>query len=523
MVFALALLIRHYRQSRHHTERIRTSYVAAGMVIMLMASTTDYLPPLGLTIYPLGIIGNLAFCVLATVAMLRYGLLEIKVVVRKGIAYTLASMFILGVFGSLIFFLTYVIREVVSLLSISLTLIAVFTVAALFQPLFRRVQEVVDKGFFHDRYDHLQALKHFSREVRDIVDLRGLTTSLVTSIAQGMKSRGVYLLLPSPDTGDFTVDTYYGQKRGELFFSGKSDFIPVMAGQDDLIDVNGIDSSPFHAAVSRSEKESLVRNEIELILPLRVKRRLIGMLLLGTKLSDEYYSTEDRELLLFVARKVAPNVENALVYQNVQHERKQLQETMDGVMHALSSLVESRDAYTAGHQKRVSTLACAIARELGLSEWQVEGIRVSGLLHDIGKVAVPAEILSKPSKLSQSEFEIIKTHPQVACEILKEIEFPWPVVQTILQHHEKLDGSGYPAGLSGDEIILEARIICVADVVEAMASHRPYRPALGLELALQEIIRGRGMLYDPAAVDACLQVIRSKGFHFERPSVTVQA
>jgi putative two-component system response regulator len=199
--------------------------------------------------------------------------------------------------------------------------------------------------------------------------------------------------------------------------------------------------------------------------------------------------------------------------QEVQKAMKRLEKITDGIIHAISLTVETRDPYTAGHQQRVADLARAISMEMGLPEDQVEGIRVAGLIHDLGKIAVPAEILSKPSKLTDSEFNLIKIHPQAAYDILKDIDFPWPLSIVVLQHHERLDGSGYPHGLKGkDGILLEARILAVADVFEAMASHRPYRPALGKEKALDEIRRGKGTSYDPKAVDACIRVISSGEF-----------
>lgn len=188
--------------------------------------------------------------------------------------------------------------------------------------------------------------------------------------------------------------------------------------------------------------------------------------------------------------------------------RKGLEETIN----ALSSAVETRDPYTAGHQQRVANLASAIAREMNLSEAQVEGIRMAGVVHDVGKIRVPAEILSKPGAIDEIDFSIIKSHPQIGFNILRKIEFPYLVGQIILQHHERLNGSGYPAGLSGEKILLEAKILAVADVVEAMASHRPYRPALGVDKALKEISRNKGILYDPKVVDACLKLFRQKKF-----------
>jgi putative nucleotidyltransferase with HDIG domain/PAS domain S-box-containing protein len=181
-----------------------------------------------------------------------------------------------------------------------------------------------------------------------------------------------------------------------------------------------------------------------------------------------------------------------------------------GAIAAIAATAEARDPYTAGHQRRVADIAAAISEELGLSADEVEGIRLAAFIHDIGKVAIPAEILVRPGKLRPLEWEMIKDHPRAGCEILADIEFPWPVAQMILQHHERMDGSGYPSGLRGDEISLGARIIAVADVVEAMSSHRPYRPGLGLKAALAEIERGRGTLFDPLVVDVCLRLFRER-------------
>jgi len=191
-----------------------------------------------------------------------------------------------------------------------------------------------------------------------------------------------------------------------------------------------------------------------------------------------------------------------------------LRKTMMGIIQGMTLTVEVRDPYTAGHQRRVANLARYIGTDMGLSEDQIDGIRTAGVLHDLGKVSVPVELLTKPSCLTEIEFKMIQTHPQVAFDILKGIEFPWPIAQIVYQHHERMDGSGYPFGRSGEGILFEARIIAVADVVEAMVSHRPYRPALGIEAALKEISQKRGTRYDPSVVDACMRVFRDKNFEF---------
>jgi len=191
---------------------------------------------------------------------------------------------------------------------------------------------------------------------------------------------------------------------------------------------------------------------------------------------------------------------------------RNLSQTLDGAVNALGMMAEKRDPYTAGHQHRVAGLACRIAGEMGLSPDQVESIRVAGLLHDIGKIYVPTDILNKPCRLIDIEMALIKTHPRVGFEIVKAIPFNRPVGEIILQHHERMDGSGYPRGLPGDEILLESRILAVADTVEAMSSHRPYRPALGLEKALREIKKYSGVHFDPVVVKSCLATVARAGF-----------
>jgi PAS domain S-box-containing protein/putative nucleotidyltransferase with HDIG domain len=201
---------------------------------------------------------------------------------------------------------------------------------------------------------------------------------------------------------------------------------------------------------------------------------------------------------------------------------EQLQQTLESLRKAVgatvqvvASAVESRDPYTAGHQIRSANLSRTIATEMGLPQDKIEGIRIAGSLHDIGKLSIPAEILSKPTKLSDLEFSLIKEHARRGFEMLKDVESPWPLAEIVYQHHERMDGTGYPRNLKGDDILIEARILAVADVVESMASHRPYRPGLGIDAALNEIEKNRGIYYDNDVAEACLNLFRHKGFKLE--------
>ena len=238
---------------------------------------------------------------------------------------------------------------------------------------------------------------------------------------------------------------------------------------------------------------------------------------------DEDASTFDL-LLSPIVDSRGQAVARVLVVRDVTEERRveeelrrsgaRLEQALDATVQALSAAVESRDPYTLGHQRRVTTLARAIAVELGMDGETLRGLCVAAEVHDVGKVQVPIEILSRPGRLTDGEFALVKEHAEAGYQILKGIAFPWPVARIVRQHHEKLDGSGYPQGLSGDDILPEARILCVADVVEAMASDRPYRPALGVDAALEEVTLNRGRLFDPAAVDACVRVFARGDFTF---------
>ncbi|MCK5768222.1 MAG: HD domain-containing protein [Candidatus Atribacteria bacterium] len=230
-----------------------------------------------------------------------------------------------------------------------------------------------------------------------------------------------------------------------------------------------------------------------------------------------HLAVDQEEQSLF--EEVVGDIAFALYNIEMDKERKQAQErlkkTLDATIETMSKIIEVKDPYTAGHQERVSQLAVAIAKELNLSKNKVEGIRIASLIHDVGKISVPIEILSKSTTLTDIEFALIKAHSQTGYDILKSIDFSYPVAQIILQHHEKINGTGYPNQLKGDEILLEAKIIGVADVVEAMSSHRPYRPALGIDVALKEISQNKGILYDPEIVDVCLKLYKEKGFKFK--------
>ncbi len=248
------------------------------------------------------------------------------------------------------------------------------------------------------------------------------------------------------------------------------------------------------------------------IIELLVNQGIIAVEMVPIEKSVVYRSLREHLWIAFGSSKLFSELQEQK--NNLSANLKELRMAMEGYLETMALILEARDPYTAGHQRRVSDLARSIAAEMRLSDDQIECIRMAGIVHDLGKIRIPAEILNKPSKLSDIEFALIKDHPAVAYKVLQNIDFPWPLAEVVYQHHERIDGSGYPLGLKGEKMRVEAKILSVADVIEAMASYRPYRPALGIEKALEEIIKNKGILYDPAVVEACLKLFNIKGYKF---------
>jgi PAS domain S-box-containing protein/putative nucleotidyltransferase with HDIG domain len=312
-------------------------------------------------------------------------------------------------------------------------------------------------------------------------------------------------------------------------FNNSHEAIVILDNQDNIIDAN----KSFEKLFNYSTVELKNKNIHNLIVPKDLKNE--SQSISPSAVSNGIFETESTRIckggnsikVSISAYPVIYNNKTIAVYHiykeavtenigglKIEKTLNKLRKAMGGIINAMVSTIEVRDPYTAGHQQRVADLARAIAQEMGLTPNEIDGIRMAGTLHDLGKVNIPAEILSKPGRLSKIEFSLIKMHPRVAFDILKEIDFPWPIADIVHQHHERIDGSGYPQGLKGNEILLSGKILTVADVVEAIASHRPYRPALGIKTALDEIYVKRGIYYEPAVVDACVKLFEENRFKF---------
>ena len=276
--------------------------------------------------------------------------------------------------------------------------------------------------------------------------------------------------------------------------------------------VNDTEQDPSYATW---RSEALKRGfKSTIALPLVSNGEVMGSLDVYSEERDAF-GPEEIEFLMEAAGDITVALKSLRLERELETSLAGMKKALTETVEAIAFMSEMRDPYTAGHQRRVAKLASAVAKEMGMSEDQIEGIRVSGFLHDVGKIVVPAEILSKPGRINEAELSLIRTHSSVGYEILKLLEFPWPVAKAVLQHHERRDGSGYPGGLTSELLTVEAEILAVSDVVESMASRRPYREALGIDKALEEISQKKGTLYNPQVVDACLRLFREKSFQFD--------
>jgi len=281
------------------------------------------------------------------------------------------------------------------------------------------------------------------------------------------------------------MSTDYGEKASQFGFPGRIFYLQKPFHRQEIVQ--------FATALSLKWLSDQKLRSLQTDLEIRIEQRTAELEISNRQLRTEIEKKEQAQ-------------------QELSTSLKNLKKVMDGTIEAIAMTVEKRDPYTAGHQQRVAHLARAIGEELALAPDRIEGLVMAATIHDIGKIAVPIEILSKPGRLNEIEIQLIHSHAQAGYDILAGIEFPWPIDEIVLQHHERFDGSGYPNGLSGEQILLEARILGLCDVVETMASHRPYRPSVGTHQALQEISRNRGTLYDRPIVDACLSLFYEKGY-----------
>ncbi|MBF0473610.1 MAG: HD domain-containing protein, partial [Nitrospirae bacterium] len=384
----------------------------------------------------------------------------------------------------------------------------------------------IDKGFDSGADDFIRKpinVKLLKRRIKNIIDSKFIHDKLIDSELK------LSTIFENAQDGIMITDVHNkkimaankmscemtGYSNGEMLNMGVMDLIPK-------------DDAPLILA----SFDLQVKKEIIIMIDTPVKRK--DRTIFYSDINASFMSLDNKDYLVAFLRDVT---QRKNLYKQLEGQRNSLEINfnvrtqeliesltklrfiIDSIIKAMALTVEARDPYTAGHQRRVSNIARKIAEKMNLSNKQIEGIRVAGTLHDLGKIQIPSEILSKPSKLNEFEFGLIKLHPEIGYNILKGIEFPWPIADIVRQHHEKIDGSGYPLHLIGDDIMIEAKILCVADVYDAIVSHRPYRPALSKVVAIKEFISNKGVLYDSLVVEAFEKVVRDTGFNMSENTI----
>jgi PAS domain S-box-containing protein/putative nucleotidyltransferase with HDIG domain len=357
-----------------------------------------------------------------------------------------------------------------------------------------------------------KVLFNISKQVTLSQDYKELLNSIVEYLSEILDITNIYLGLYDQETDTFILPIFKDEKE-------KFSNIPNGKTLSRYVINTGNSVLLKEHDIRKLAKEGTIDlfgaiPKVWMGVPLKVGNSIFGIVAVQNYNDPETYTEKDLEILTFTSGEISVAIKHKQAEGERDENLKKLRKTLNDIVIALTSTLEIRDPYTAGHQKRVAKLSCAIAKELGLNNEKVECTRIAALLHDIGKIYIPSEILSKPGEISPLEYEMIMTHPDGGYNILKEIDFPWPVAKVVRQHHERLDGSGYPDGLKGDEILFEARILAVADVVEAMDSPRPYRSTLGILKALKEIDDNKGILYEEEIVRACVNLFKSKKFDY---------
>jgi putative nucleotidyltransferase with HDIG domain len=496
-MYGVYLLYRRYRNTTSIQEKHRIGYLCLASVLGGVACLPNLLLiTQTVRIYPTGHLGSTGFIILVAYAIVKHRLMDITIVIRKSLIYTLITAFLTSIFLVNIILFSHLFQDVTRISSLAPAIIAAIVVAFLFQPLREKVQLVVDKSFFREMYDQQQAIHQFSQCLVTILERQELVKTISHILSSTMHIEQVDILIYNRLHKEYSAIAGEGLPKRILLQEDQALVRWLKTKKQPLVRrqipdyMTDLDFSWHYEDI----EQELQQLEAELCIPLILDTRLIGILSLGKKLSEEPYNQRDLELLTILASEAAIALENANLYQ----------ETKDHLLNtvrALSAAVEAKDIYTKGHCERVVGYAVQIARRLNLSQKQIEALIFGATLHDIGKIGVNEEILLKPARLTEQEYDVVKTHPLTGIKILKAVDLPPEVMDIVKYHHERYDGQGYPYGLMEDSIPLAARILSVADAYEAMTSDRPYRQALSKGEALRILQQEAGKQFDPKIVE----------------------
>lgn len=491
-------LIRRYVQIDNEAQRNRFRYLILGILVIVIGTLSNFTY---LGNYPVDIAANLISALLIAYAILRHQLLEIRLVFRLGLLYTVTTA-ILGIFYYLSITLVILIFQPTQggqILFVSV--IAAVLFALFFDPMRNLAQTWIDRLFYREKYNAGLVLQKLSQMTATLLDLENITNIILYEVVNTLQIKTAAIFVKDHQNGDYQLLEQLGYDK-KTFQIVRSDH-PIanwLSTNKQVLSKQILNVSPLFKSIWLDEREMLDNLGVELFIPLIAKEDLVGFLAVGPKRSSAAYSLDDQLTLSTLANQTAVAIENARLYE-------ELEDTFEQTVTALANAIDVRDTYTSDHSQQIATWAAETARLLGCTSSEIETIYWGGLLHDIGKIGIPDSILLKPTTLTKPEWEIIMRHPKLGAEMISPIKKLSHIAPIIEYSHERFDGSGYPKGVSGDEIPLGARIVSVVDSFSAMMDERPYKKPMTLSEAIDEIKNNSGKLYDPEVVSAFFKVL----------------
>lgn len=498
MLSSVVELVRGYQYSLDANQRNRIRYLFIGLMVTILASLVNFTE---LGKYPIDIAANCVTAVIIAYAILRHQLLEIRIVLRYGLLYTLTS----ALFGlayyvsiSLVLFLSQrIIGQEVFLISIIVGAISGF----LLSPIRTYAQIWVDRLFYREKYNANLMLQRLSQTTASLLELNKITNMILTEVVETLHIESASILINDPENGNIKVIAENGKGKNILTnIRNDHPIIKWINKRNEILTRNDLTTNPIFKSMWDSERKEIDDFKVELFIPLHTKGEFVGLLVVGPKLSQQPYTSDDHLILSTLANQTAVAIDNARLYE-------ELEQTFIQTISALANAIDVRDTYTSSHSQRIANWAATIARHMEISPDEVRKIYWGGLLHDVGKIGIPDEILKKSTELSKEEWEIMKTHPIIGAKLISTIKKISGVAPIVEHSHERYDGLGYPHGIRGEDIPVGARIISVVDSFSAMRDDRPYKKPLSKTKAIAEIKNNAGTKYDPKIVDVFLELV----------------
>jgi len=500
IIFSLVELILGLKETENPLQRTRLQYLVIGLSITILASLVNFTP---LGIYPIDIAANGITAILVAYSIMRYQLLEIRVVLRAGLLYTAMTTLLGAIYYLIIYFSIYQFNLISGQSVFSISIIIALLTALILTPIRNRFQGIIDQVFYRQRYNAGLMLERLSEATASMLHLNQITSVILDEVTKTLFTDHAAIYVKKNTSGNYQLIARHNlDLKAPTAMRKDHPIIRQLSSNQHIITRFDLYNLPTYRGIWAEEQEELEILQMDLFIPLQAKGELVGILGIGPKLSGQEYSHEDQRTLATLGNQMAVAVENARLYE-------ELGKTFVETVVALANAIDLRDTYTSNHSQQIATMARAVARQLELSIQDIDAVYWGGLLHDIGKIGIPDSILQKPDKLDESEWISIKKHPKLGAELVAKIHKLQHIAPIIEYSHERFDGTGYPYGSQGDEIPIGARIVGVVDSFSAMVDDRPYKPPIDEKSALEEIKKNAGVLYDPRVVKAFLKVYKS--------------